>query len=566
MINILEKGDYLHSKFSINSIDDIKDISNNFRYHDDIWNLKPFINNINIVPISNRKLDFNNFPDSFKEIIKLHSFYELGRIKPQSVAHRLNIGKSKFLVFIKEFNIKSFAEFNTELFLFYINWLEDKYIKKASLTYHSMINLGKKKETKTYKPLSRRVLYFASLWLKQLLDNAVKYNWEGKPSNGIVLELPLSKIWDESREKNLNKMKEESQKRVIPNIIWNKIINFAKNESKFQFGKSRGDKYQLIYKSGEAKGIKAVNFVKYGILIQAFTGLRISEVITLKRGCVFKDSNNRKWLRRELNKTVIEPKIDDIRIPNEIYESILELEHLTLDYYKRTKLNNLFFSVSPSQGNKISRLSSFSWNEKYLSIFMKRNNIIDHNGNLYKVRSHDFRHTFASKLVNEWNVPLSVLTKHYGHVSKEMTMHYVKISKEKILSHAVKSFTEASKIISNGEMGEQFIKVINEAKIENNLDNLINKLTDSFGISSLPFGICLYDYRRGHCPNIGVSSCWEIGCNNFVTSNRFLYSFKHEKEILENQIRRDEKIGKIIEVKKKKIKYDKVISYIKKMS
>lgn len=149
MINILEKGDYLHSKFSINSIDDI----NNFRYHDDIWNLEAFINNINIVPISNRKLDFNSFPDSFKEIIKLHSFYELGRIKPQSVAHRLNNGKSKFLIFIKEFNIKSFAEFNTELFLFYINWLEDKYIKKASLTYHSMVKLGKKKETKTYKPL-----------------------------------------------------------------------------------------------------------------------------------------------------------------------------------------------------------------------------------------------------------------------------------------------------------------------------------------------------------------------------------------------------------------------------
>jgi hypothetical protein len=349
---------------------------------------------------------------------------------------------------------------------------------------------------------------------------------------------------------------------LIPNSIWEKIINSAREESKYQLGNARGTIYEVVYRNGQAKGIKSINFAKYIILIQAFTGLRISEVTNLKSGCVFKDKKERKWLRRETSKTVLEPQEGDIRIPTEVFEAIKEVDSLTEDYRTQSGLNNLFFAVSSKQDNTISPLISDSWNYFYLMPFMKRNNICDENGEIYKVRSHDFRHTFASKLVNEWNVPLAVLTRHYGHLSMEMTMHYVHLSKETLHKKAIEGFTQASKIIANGEVGENFKKLISEANVEDNFNDLVDKLSHSFGLTSLPFGMCLYDYRRGHCPNLGVQSCWEIGCSSFTTSDKFLPNFEHEADILESQIARDTMLGKVVEVKKKKVKFGKIVKII----
>ena len=480
-----------------------------------------------------------------RDIIKKHSYYELGRMKPQSVAYKLNAGKSKLIKFMNEFELSSLEDFDTKRFLQYVSWLRDTYITQ-------------------HKQVTKSRLYSTSLWLQQLLDNAIKYHWEGGPKSNIILESSLITIWEQSGQNKNRKL--NAQKRLIPDSVFQQIVDCARKESQYKVLNCYGHKYKLVYKSGQAKGVQAVNFTKYCILIQAFTGLRISEVMSLQFGCVFEDKNKRKWLRRKTSKTVLEAEERDVRIPTEIFNEIKKLEKLTLDYRKISGLNNLFFSVVASKSNKIDKLSSVSWSEKYLDKFVKRNNIRNSEGELYKLRSHDFRHTFASKLVNDWNVPLSVLTRHYAHLSMEMTMHYIHISREKLLKKAVVGFTEASKIMANGEVGEDFKKVINEVRVEDNINDLVERLSDSFGLTSLPFGVCLYDYRRGYCPNLGVQSCWEAGCSSFVTSDKFLPNFEHEIDILEKQISRDKHLGKVIEVKKKKIKYDKINKIIKGLS
>lgn len=537
-----------------------------FAYKDDIWDISPFIKNPKSYPHGSKIMKFEDIPLAIRPLVKQHCYYELGRVKPQSVANKLSASKAKLLIFMSEFGLHTLESFNTERFLQYLAWLRDAYITQPELTRDTLLKQGKDEEAKKYQPLGEKSLYDASLWLKQLLDNSTNFQWEGSPKEDIRLEPSLSFMWNQTSKALSQKKKEKGEARLIPNSIWEKIINSAREESKYQLGNSRGTIYEVVYRSGQAKGIKSINFAKYIILIQAFTGLRISEVVGLKSGCVFKDKKERKWLRRETSKTVLEPQEGDIRIPTEVFEAIKEVDSLTDDYRNQSGLNNLFFAVSFKQNNIISPISSEKWGNKYLTPFIKRNNICDDNGEIYKVRSHDFRHTFASKLVNEWNVPLAVLTRHYGHLSMEMTMHYVHLSKEKLFQKAIEGFTQASKIIANGEVGENFIKVINEAKVEESFEELIQKLTRSFGVNSLPFGVCLYDYRRGHCPNLGVQSCWEVGCNSFVTSDKFLPNFEHEIDVLESQIARDTSLGKVVEAKKKRVKYGKIVKIINGLS
>ena len=536
-----------------------------FAYKDDIWDISPFIKNPKSYSNSSRVMKFEDIPLTIRPLVKQHCYYELGRVKPQSVAGKLNTSKAKLLIFMNEFRLHTLESFDTERFLQYLAWLRDTYITQPELKRDTLLKQGKEEEAKKYKPLGEKSLYDTSLWLKKLLDNATNFQWKGSPKETIRLEPSLSFMWNQTSKALIQKKKERGEAKLIPNPIWEKLINSAREESKYKFTNASKTK-KSIYKSGQAKGIKAINFTKYIILIQAFTGLRIGEVVSLKSGCVFKDKKERKWLRRETSKTVLEPQEGDIRIPTEIFEAIKEVDSLAEDYRNQSGLNNLFFSISFKQNNTISPFPSDDWNYMYLTPFIKRNNICNESEEPYKVRSHDFRHTFASKLVNEWNVPLAVLTRHYGHLSMEMTMHYVHLSKEKLLKKAIEGFTEASKIIANGEVGESFIKVINEAKTEDNLEDFIEKLTSSFGVTSLPFGACLYDYRRGHCPNLGVQSCWETGCSSFTTSDKFLPNFEHEADILESQIARDTMLGKVVEVKKKKVKQGKIVKIIGNLS
>lgn len=528
-----------------------------FAFKNDVWDISIFIENKQCYSITT--IRFDDVPIEARDLFKKHCYYELGRIKPQSVYSKLSRGKSKLLKFMKEFELNSFENFDTERFLQYIAWLRDTYITKAQLEYQSLINQNKIKEAKKSKPLDESELYKTSLFLKQLLDNSFDNKWHGAPKKAVLLEPSLSFIWNQTSNNLRQKKQENAEQRIIPNTIWEKIINALQEESKYLKGKYNKE---FIYRKGQAKGIKAVNFTKYIILIQAFTGLRISEVCALKTGCVFKDRKDRKWLRRTTTKTVLEAQEGDIRIPTKIYEAIKEVDNLSKDYRSKSGYDNLFFAVSTKDGNLISAIRSNIWNYQYLDPFLQRNNICNNAGEIYKVTSHDFRHTFASKLVNEWNVPLSVLTRHYGHLSMEMTMHYVHLSKEKLFKKAIEGFTEASKIIANGEVGENFIKVINEAKVEDDFNGLIEKLTRSFGVNSLPFGVCLYDFRRGHCPNLGVQSCWEMGCSNFATSDKFLPNFEHEMDILEKQVSRDNSLGKVADAKIKKIRYNKLVKII----
>ena len=117
-----------------------------------------------------------------------------------------------------------------------------------------------------------------------------------------------------------------------------------------------------------------------------------------------------------------------------------------------------------------------------------------------------------------------------------------------------------------GDSGEQFITLLNNASAVSSFDETIQKLSNAFSVNPLPFGICLYDYRRGHCPNLGVHSCWEAGCKEFLTNDTFLDVFEREASLLKEHIQRDCLLNQMAEVKKKKYRLEKITKIIGEIS
>lgn len=516
-----------------------------FRFKDDRWDFSKIIHNPSSHSIGEKTINFALFPETIRPIIKRFSYHSLSSLAPQTTAMKINRLRSYILDFMNEYNLTYIEQFNTQIFLNLNAWLREKYITQP-------LTQGK-------KPATEVTLYHYVLSLKQLLDMATLHGWQDGPCEAINLsDTFLIEIWGVARKYTKEKRLKTAEKRLIPRPIWDAIVNAARGEEKYRTTKMGKI---FVYKSGQAKGIRAVNSAKYIFLTLAWSGLRIGEIMALKSGCTFKDKMNRCWLKRTTTKTVKEPTEGDIRIPKELHEALLELETLTKSYRKQSGMDRLFFVIDTQHNNSVVPISKEALHPM-LSAFRKRNPIYDDNGELYHYTPHDFRHTLASILVNDFNVSLTTMLRHYAHLSLEMTMHYTHLSKETIKKRALMGFMHTDKIIFNGKEGENFVKKLNDAKTEKDLDSAITKIADAYGINSLPFGLCIYDYRRGHCPNLGVQSCWEIGCKEFVTSSSFLPNFEHERDTLEIQIERDKRLGQIVSAKMKNIKYGKIVKII----
>ena len=518
-----------------------------FRFKDDQWDLTSLVEYPENYNKGKRYIDFSSFPKNIRPIFKRTVFHQLAYIKPITIAGKINNTKSCIIRFMKEYGLSSMKQFDTEVFLNFNAWLRETYITKRLL--------DKK------KPLSNRTLYQKAAFIYRLLEISRENAWEDGPNENIYLgDTSLIEIWELTNKESREKSIKTAESRLIPRSVWNKIVNAARLEEKYRMAGSKA----IVYKIGEAKGIKAVNFSKYLILTLAWTGLRISEILMLKNGCVFQDKWGYHWLRRKTTKTVDESTEGDIRIPQELYDVLLELQNLTIKYREQSGIDRLFFSVGGgnSTGNKIKPVMTDAVKSTFMKYFRKRNPIFGDDGELYHYTPHDFRHTLASILVNDFNVSITTMMRHYAHMSLEMTMHYTHLSKEKLKKRALMGIINTDKILFSGEEGSKFVKAINEAKVEQDLDTALSKLANAFGINSLPNGICIYDYRRGHCPNLGVSSCWEIGCNSFVTSDSFLMNFEHERDILEAQIKRDDNLKQLASAKMKRHKYNKIVRII----
>ena len=163
-----------------------------------------------------------------------------------------------------------------------------------------------------------------------------------------------------------------------------------------------------------------------GILIQSQTGLRISEVLSLRKNCLKRDGNGRYWLVYRLKKTTRSEPQQRLTPANElVVATVRRLESVTETLRKESGREELFLV----RNHGIHPVSQTNWNKGRLKNFMHRWDITDENGRVYELHSHQFRATYVRcQLLNGGRI--EELQRRFGHVSSEMTARYVHLSQE----------------------------------------------------------------------------------------------------------------------------------------
>ena len=166
---------------------------------------------------------------------------------------------------------------------------------------------------------------------------------------------------------------------------------------------------------------------KAGIMLQMQTGLRISEVLSIREGCVVKN-DGKYFLQVTVSKTVKgEPVIHKVGISENCRKMIADLALATEPLRQESGRKELFLV----RNHGIHVASARKWSNVRLKNFVKKHNITDADGKLYPLHSHQFRATFVHDRILDGHGVLLV-QKQLRHVTPEMTRHYLTLDEQEL--------------------------------------------------------------------------------------------------------------------------------------
>jgi len=455
----------------------------NSKFTDDIWDLSLLIS-AKTTQEGLKKINFVHIKnEDIKFTIKLYAYHRLGKVKPITVVKDV-IGLHSFITYCNLNNINSFSEVNKEIFLNYSLWLKEE-MKLSISTGYSMCRA-----------------------VKQIIKLGQVKGWN-VPKSNIFVDMTSNEIW------NRKKALRENKTKPIPEDIFDKILNYA------------------IYKE---KNI----LTKAGIILQSQTGLRINEVLSIKEGCVHTTSDGYDYMEMALSKTEKgEPIIHKVFVNELVKNAVKELERYTKELRQISRLEELFLI----RNHGIRNLNVGKWTANRLPNFIKKWNIRDNKGNLYPLKSHQFRATFVRELIKQ-KVPIAYIKKQFAHVSIEMTSHYLTLQEQEVKEiYSEMILNPTSKIAGlrakeiKGKLDEQF-----RGKTEEEIDDIVSNLSKSMSFNPLPTGVCLYDFRRGNCSD--GDGCFFYNCPNYITEIKFYPILKQELDLMEKEMTRLKELGR----------------------
>lgn len=301
------------------------------------------------------------------------------------------------------------------------------------------------------------------MFFRQRLISKHKFAWSTSLNYMNVLSKFLNMMLDlEPHWKNLNHLKRHHIESYIhylhvhANQLNNKRANpenyvatslrvlrkFLKDIQKYQYDYAPlQDASLLIFTEDipgtKTKSISQVDYIPDFVLKQLFkhigdldydiqaivwimykTGLRISDILTLTSKCLI-HLNGQYWIETDIKKNFV--KGHRMPIDEQLGELLLEL-------IKRANQSGdlsglLFFrSQGPRQGQPLDK----AFVRLSLNKFALRNHIIDESGHVYHFTLHQFRHTYAMKLLNG-GMDIFTVQELLGHASFSMTMRYAKL-------------------------------------------------------------------------------------------------------------------------------------------
>ena len=267
-------------------------------------------------------------------------------------------------------------------------------------------------------------------------------------------------------------------------------------------------------------------YVKHGIIILESTGMRIGDLLKLRIGCI------KPHLISGYTITWFEHKNRKGRSPmpvrNECVMAVDELIKATNGLRKEAdeSFKEVLFIHRPINGKganvlkPVPQITLYQW----LNNFIKRNNILDANGELYNLTSHQFRRTLGTDMLSK-GTNINVIQQVLGHADPSVTKRFYADIKDKERAEVFKSIGVIGNINQLDETS--FDNVVEMEWFKANKDKCIAGLSDGYCTKHLHNGnICDRLLKRQKC----------YTCSRYITTPEYLEVHKKHLALLERQL------------------------------
>ena len=240
------------------------------------------------------------------------------------------------------------------------------------------------------------------------------------------------------------------------------------------------------------------------------TGIRLSEVLDLKVGCITEDFTGKPVLHIFSKKNNTERFI---AVSMRVKRAVQTLEELSKEGREAINSDNLtVYWLKRGRPKRYDRLVQAIF-RKQIDSFVKRHNIRNEDGTLYNLNYHAFRHTLRTDMLNKGMTPTEIAD-YLGHESLHSTASYAKLKNPTVQK-------EYKKLGFIGTIVEEISK---ESLGKTNISE------QELKTASLPDGLCSkpLDNRGNICVNFNMC----VICPKFVTTPKHLPIHKAHLERL----------------------------------
>lgn len=257
-------------------------------------------------------------------------------------------------------------------------------------------------------------------------------------------------------------------------------------------------------------------YVMRFFLVLQEVGMRISECCALSFDCIYPDGQGDffiKYYQFKMKKDHVVP------ISKELAAVIQEQQQAVREEFGAQK--DLLFPTPKMQlgGKRVYPRAGLAWSRgtliKNLNTLAESANILGPDGSVYHFTYHQFRHTTATRMINN-GVPQHIVQRYLGHETPTMTSTYAHIMDE-TLKKEFAAF-QGKMVDINGKIyePEDIATTLVEGSDPDDID--AQWLKKNIAVQSLPNGLCSLPVVQGSCPH--ANAC--LSCPNFRTDHRYL--------------------------------------------
>lgn len=251
-------------------------------------------------------------------------------------------------------------------------------------------------------------------------------------------------------------------------------------------------------------------------LVLQEVGLRISECCAMPFDCIYPDEHGDYFIRYyqfKMKKDHIVP------ISRELTAVIQEQQKAVRDEFGGEA--SLLFPTPRMQacGKRKYPRAGLAWSKgtliKNLNTLAQEQNITGPDCSIYHFTFHQFRHTTATRMINN-GVPPHIVQRYLGHETPTMTSTYAHILDETLKKEFAKF--QGNMVDINGKIyeAEEVASTLTKGTDPDDID--AQWLKKNIAVQSLPNGLCALPVVQGCCPH--ANAC--LSCPNFRTDHRFL--------------------------------------------